>query len=145
MPFSEFTIKWVEKYARGQVKPGTLADYDGYFRTHLLPAFGDHAVSRITIEDVYGFKTEKLNQGLSAQTVKHLLRLLRQMLQHAVEWGYLRENPAAKVKDPIVTKRRWITFGRLKSRNYWPPHPLGSMFFSMSRLRRACAWASCWR
>ncbi len=105
MPFSEFTIKWVEKYARGQVKPGTLADYDGYFRTHLLPAFGDHAVSRITIEDVYGFKTEKLNQGLSAQTVKHLLRLLRQMLQHAVEWGYLRENPAAKVKDPIVTKK----------------------------------------
>ena len=68
MPFDEFTIKWVDKYARDQVKPGTLADYDGYFRTHLL-------------------------------------RLLRQMLQHVVEWDYLRENPAAKVKDPIVTKK----------------------------------------
>ena len=68
MPFDKFTIKWVDKYARDQVKPGTLVDYDGYFRTHLL-------------------------------------RLLRQMLWHAVEWDYLRENPAAKVKGPIVTKK----------------------------------------
>lgn len=105
IPFSEFAARWVTKYARGQVKPGTLADYDSYFRIHLLPAFGGHALNRITTEDVHGFKAEKLSQGLSAQTVKHLLRVLRQMLQHAVEWRYLRENPAAKVKDPQIPKR----------------------------------------
>jgi len=105
MPFAEFAARWVEKYARGQVKPGTLADYDSYFRIHLLPAFGSHALNRITTEDVSGFRAQKVSQGLSAQTVKHLLSVLRQMLQHAVEWRYLRENPAAKVKDPIVIKK----------------------------------------
>ena len=102
MPFAEFAARWVEKYARGQVKPGTLADYDSYFRIHLLPAFGSHALNRITTEDVSGFRAQKVSQGLSEQTVKHLLSVLRQLLQHAVEWRYLRENPAAKVKAPIV-------------------------------------------
>jgi len=105
MLFSEFTGKWLEKYAQGQVKPGTVEDYKGYFANHLLPAFGNKPISQITVEDVQGFKAAKLAEGYSPQTVKHLLRVLRQMLNHAVDWGYIRQNPAKKVKDPRVPKR----------------------------------------
>ena len=103
--FSDFVDKWVEKYARGQVKPGTLADYELFFRVHLLPSFGSTCLKDMKAEDIHGFKSAKLAEDLSAQTVKHLLRLLRQVLQHAVEWNYLRENPALSVKYPTIAKR----------------------------------------
>lgn len=105
MLFREFLDRWVENYARGHVKEGTLEDYGGYFRNHLLPFFGDKSLAKINVEDVQGFKAAKLADGYAPQTVKHLLRLLRQILQHASEWGYIRHNPAKKVKDPRLLRR----------------------------------------
>ena len=104
MFFRDFVEHWVENYALGQVKPGTLEDYGGYFKNHLLPAFGEMPLARIGVEDVQGFKSAKLAAGYKPQTVKHLLRLLRQMLNHAVDWNYIRSNPAQKVKNPSVPK-----------------------------------------
>jgi integrase len=45
-------------------------------------------------------------KGLGEQQVKHGLRLVRQMLNHAIDWGYLRTNPALKVRYPEVPKRK---------------------------------------
>jgi transposase-like protein len=39
------------------------------------------------------------------QMVKHNLRLVRQMLNHAVDWEYLRTNPANKVRYPKKEKK----------------------------------------
>ena len=100
MYFRDFALKWVENYAMGQVKTGTVEDYKGYFRNHLFPAFGEKSLSTIRVEDIEAFKSAKLNAGYKPQTVIHLLKLLRQMLNHAVDWGYLRINPAKKVKNP---------------------------------------------
>ncbi len=104
MLFREFKDKWLKNYAIGQVKPGTVADYTGYFKNHLLPGFGDKPLSRISVEDVQAFKAAKLADGYKPQTVKHLLRLLRPMLSHAVDWDYIRGNPAGKVADPRIPK-----------------------------------------
>jgi integrase len=102
--FREFKDRWVENYARGQVAPSTLSLYDGLFRNHLLPALGEHQLVQITVEDVQSLKSTKLSQGLSPQSVKHILRLLRQMLDHAIDWGYLRMNPTKKVTFPRVRR-----------------------------------------
>ncbi|MSR83823.1 MAG: site-specific integrase, partial [Candidatus Latescibacteria bacterium] len=102
--FRAFKDIWLEKYAIGQVRRSTEDNYQSYLQVHLLPAFGDTPLARISVEDVQGFKAKKLADDYSPQTVKHLLRLLRQMLSHAVEWGYIRTNPAQKVKDPRVPK-----------------------------------------
>ena len=56
------------------------------------------------MEDVQAFKAAKLADGYKPQTVKHLLRLLRQMLSHAVDWDYIRGNPAGKVSDPRIPR-----------------------------------------
>ena len=102
--FRQFADRWVNNYAKGQVRPGTLADYLSLFKNHLFPYFGDRPLADITVENVQGFKSAKLAAGLSQQTVKHLLRLLRQMLGHAVEWELLRTNPAKAVRNPRVPK-----------------------------------------
>ena len=104
--FGEFKDIWMEKYAEGggEIKDSTLILYRGLFRNHLVPAFGDKQLSAITVEDVQGFRAGKTAAGLSAQTVKHMLQLLRQMLDHAIDWGYIRTNPAKKVRSPRIPK-----------------------------------------
>ena len=102
--FRQFADRWVNSYAKGQVRPGTLADYLSLFKNHLFRCFGDRPLSEISVEEIQGFKSAKLAAGLSPQTVKHLLRLMRQMLEHAVEWELLRTNPAKAVKNPRVPK-----------------------------------------
>ncbi len=103
--FGEFKDVWVEKYAQAQVRPSTLARYLSTFKTHILPALGDKPLADIGVEDVQGFKAAKLAEDLSPLTVKLFLRVIRQMLSHAVDWGYLRHNPAQKVKDPKIPRQ----------------------------------------
>jgi integrase len=117
--FGEFKDIWMEKYAEGEgsIRLSTLALYRGLFRNHLLPAFGGVELQRIRQEDVQAFKARLLRSGkkvkkggeqevgLSPQTVKHALRLFRQMLEHAIEWGYLRMNPAKRVRNPKIPKK----------------------------------------
>ena len=105
--FAEFQQLWMEKYAigEGQIRSSTLDLYSGHLRNHLVPAFGAMELAKIGAEEIQGFKAEKTASGLSPQTVKHLLRLLRQMMDHAIDWGYLRSNPAKKIRNPKIPRR----------------------------------------
>ena len=102
--FSDFKDLWVKNYASAQVAASTLDMYAGLFRNHLIPALGGSSLSAISVEDIQALKAAKLRAGLSPQTVKHILRLLRQMLAHAVDWGYLRSSPAKKVAFPRIPR-----------------------------------------
>jgi integrase len=103
--FREFSDLWMEKYAAAHVRPRSLDKYRAFLDKHLLPAFGEMGLVQIGVEDVHGFKAAKLEERYSESTVKGLLALLRQMLNHAIDWDYLRTNPAKKVKDPRIPKR----------------------------------------
>jgi integrase len=118
--FSDFKTVWMRDYAEGEgeIRQSTLENYRGYFKNHLIPAFGDRLLDSLTTKDIQGFKArllasgkkvivegEIITEGLSPQTAKHVIRLLRQMLDHACDWGYLRSNPAAKVKNPKIPRR----------------------------------------
>jgi integrase len=103
--FREFKDIWVRKYAQGQVRPSTMVLYQGFFQNHLIPLCGNTEISKISVEDIQELKSTKLAAGLSPQTVKHMLRLMRQMLEHAVDWEYIRSNPAKKVKDPTIPRK----------------------------------------
>lgn len=104
--FGAFRKLWMERYAEGEgeIRASTLSQYRQFFRTHLGPAFDGRQLTALKVEDVQAYKVEKL-KGLSPQTVKHHLRLLRQMLRHAIDWGYLRVNVAEKVTNPTIPKR----------------------------------------
>jgi integrase len=129
MTFGQFKEEWMENYAEGEgeIRSSTLVLYRGFFKNHIIPAFGGKALSKITTQDIQAFKAKMLTSGkkvvkiveredgkkvkkttrtgLSPQSVKHLIRLLRQMFEHAIDWGYLRTNPAKKVRLPKVPKK----------------------------------------
>jgi len=103
--FEAFKDTWVEKYARAEVRPTTMDQYQSLYSLHIIPYLGDITLPKITIEHVQGFKSHLTQKGLGEQQIKHCLRLVRQMLNHAIDWGYIRSNPALKVRYPIVPKR----------------------------------------
>ena len=128
MTFAQFKDEWMEKYAEaGEIRHSTLTLYRGFFRTHMIPYFGTKPLATISTKDIQGFKARMLTKGkkrvkwvegadskkkkevtltgLSAQTVKHMLRIMRQMFDHAIDWNYLRINPAKKVPMPKIKKK----------------------------------------
>ncbi len=102
--FRDYVDLWIKNYARGQVAQSTLSLYDSIFRNHLIPAFGGIQLAGITAEATQALSSEKLADGLAPQTVKHILRLMKQMLDQAVEWDYLRHNPTKKVRFPKIPR-----------------------------------------
>ncbi len=105
MTFAEFKDVWFEKCARGQMKPTSVSKYQNMFGAKIVPAIGQKELSRIDAEDIQGFKSALLAEGLAPKTAGQYLQIVRQVLGCAVDWGYIRHNPAKLVKDPRVPRR----------------------------------------
>ena len=97
--FAEFAAEWLRDYAKPQVKASTFTGYESLTRMHLVPFFGPYQLSEVTPALVQRFQSEKVAEGkLSPNTVGKAMTLLKEMLGHAVQWEYLRANPAQHVK-----------------------------------------------
>lgn len=113
----EFGQRWLET-VRPNLKPSTYASYEGALRVHLEPFFGSTTpVRSLRREHVERFLAAKLNAKKHARscergsacecppawrpkTVRNALVVLKTMLSTAVEWGYLDQSPAEKVRPP---------------------------------------------
>ena len=98
--FPEFANRWLQDYATVQVKPSTLEGYRGILRSSLLPYFGDVALSSITTSQIQRYVAIRLAEGKAPATVQKALVLLKGMLKQAIEWDFLKINPALPVKPP---------------------------------------------
>ncbi|MEJ7787835.1 MAG: site-specific integrase, partial [Solirubrobacteraceae bacterium] len=66
-------------------KPTTIQDYRIILGRHLTPYFGRSALVRITTNQVSGYMTAKLNQGLSPKTINNHLNFLHGVFVFAVK------------------------------------------------------------
>jgi integrase len=60
--FHEFASKWFEE-TRAEWREATVLDYEWQLRCHLLPFFGGHRLSEITVAEVDRYRTEKLRRN----------------------------------------------------------------------------------
>lgn len=74
-------------------RPGSIETYGSKLRTHLIPAFGAKRLSEITRWDVQNFLADKLRQGYSGAHVHAMRTTLSKVMQAAVEWEFINENP----------------------------------------------------
>ncbi len=100
LTFRDFVKGQWEPKVLGLFKLSSQVGYRPLLSKHLLPYFGDYILSEILPAQIQGFLTEKAKTGMSWHTVRNLRNLLSRILRTAVEWGYLEENPAGKVKLP---------------------------------------------
>jgi integrase len=106
--FAEFSKLWVEAYAKTRTKPSTFQSYETIFRVHLAPAFGHFMLTEITAETIQRYVANRL-EVVKAKTVINELVPLKEMLKHAVRWGYLKLNPAREVERPRIDREEWHT------------------------------------
>jgi integrase len=87
------------------VRPATKADYQRALRSHILPVFGDTAMSTIKPEDIKAFGVMLKNEkGLAPRTTEKILNLLAQILRAAVINEYLFRSPFEQIKRGTAEK-----------------------------------------
>ncbi|MGY9066837.1 tyrosine-type recombinase/integrase [Streptomyces sp. SUK 48] len=87
--FENYALRWLEE--RG-LAPTTVDRYSGLLRLHILPTFGGKDLDEITPPSVRTWRAERL-KATGATTVAKSYRLLKAILQTAVDDDLLRSNP----------------------------------------------------
>ena len=88
--------EWVEQWrpTTASLRPGTLVLYDYLLRRFLLPAFGSVPLGRLDTMTVRAWLANLHRAGeVTPTTIAKAYRLLRRILNVAVEAGYLPRNP----------------------------------------------------
>jgi integrase len=103
---AQFLERWLRDYAKSSVTAKTLEGYENIARLHLAPVIGYHPLSKLApvhIQEYYSRALEGGRRGggsLSASSVLHHHRVLREALQWGVKLQLLARNPADAVEPP---------------------------------------------
>jgi len=92
--FGAFAEEWFNGKAR-DLSPRGRDDYLWALNNHLLPYFTEMLLSEITVQTVDAYRQAKLSEGkLGGTSVNKTIARLAQILDLAVEYGYISANPA---------------------------------------------------
>ena len=105
--FADFADRFVRDYLPGRkLKPSTIENYRYMLDGHLLPFFGDHALTALEAQPelIDAYIAVKAQNGLSAKTIQNHLLLLNVMLRRAVVWRLIRANPVSSIDRPSLVQ-----------------------------------------
>jgi hypothetical protein len=97
----EYACAWVRE--RPNLRPKTLQLYEGLVRRHISPTLGEQAIADVTPARVRSWRAGLLSGGLGEVTVAKAYRLLRTIMQTAVEDRLIRNNPC-QIKGASVER-----------------------------------------
>jgi integrase len=69
-------------------------------KKHLLPQFGEMAISEITRQEIQAYVAHLSQEGYAPKSIDHIHDVLSAILRTAVKWGHLQQNPALGVDLP---------------------------------------------
>lgn len=91
--FRQFAATWWEG-KRDELSTNTQIDYEWQLDNHLVPFFGAHPLSQITVQEVDRYRRYKVAEAaLSAASINKTLTRLGQILDQADEYGLITRNP----------------------------------------------------
>lgn len=148
-PINEYFDQWLN-IKKNKVKPSTYSGYKIHIEKHFKPFFKDFYLETITSTDIERYISSKLDDGLSAQTVKNHRSTLRTIFSFAYKHNDVKENLVKKT-DAIKTDKfdyHTLSFAEIlrllevtKSLNDYPPILLSSLL----GLRRSEALGLRWK
>lgn len=101
VPFRDYAASWMTERT---LRPKTAQLYEGLLRLHINPVLGDRFLSEITARHVRQWHTKLLGEGgPGASTVAKAYRLLRGILNTAVEDELIKKNPC-RIKNAGVER-----------------------------------------
>jgi len=99
---AEYLERWLSNYAKPNLSPRGFERYQGIITKYLIPDFGSITLTQLRPEHLQKHYTTKLNEGLSAGTVRYHHAVIHKALQTAVKWGLINRNVADGVDVPRV-------------------------------------------
>jgi integrase len=96
VPFDKFKEQYLE-YSKGNKKPGSSLR-DECSLKHLIPFFGNKALSEITPFLIEKYKLVRKEEGAEPGTINRELGCLRHMFSMAMKWRRAPTNPVREVK-----------------------------------------------
>jgi integrase len=87
-------------------KHSTRKNHHHIMEKHLVPRFGDLAVSDVTTQEIQSYVTHLANAGYAPKSIDHIHDVLSAILRSAVKWGHLPTNPAHGVEMPRLNTVR---------------------------------------
>lgn len=94
--FKEFADIYLDDYAKFNKKRSWRTDRSCL--KSLKKYFEDKYLTEITTHQIEKYKAIRLDQGVRESTVNRDLAIMRKMLNLAIDWNYLKQNPVRKVK-----------------------------------------------
>jgi len=81
------------------------------FRNRVEPVFGHLRLNEVKRQQVQQFHAGLLTTGISEATADHYVKLIRQMLNRALEWDVIEVNPIARIKlfNPDNRKENYLS------------------------------------
>ncbi len=143
--FDDYSTKWLAERA---LRPRTREMYESQLRRWILDTFGTARLNDITTPDVRSWRGRLLKSHLSENTVAKVYRLLRTIMETAVEDGLIRANPvklkgASKEKihrRPVLTFRDVTRLAEIIEPEFsalvWAAATSGLRYGELTALRR---------
>jgi integrase len=114
---ANFLERWIE-HMQGQVSPRSHERYAELCCKNIVPLLGGLTLAKLQPAQISQAYAKALTNGrrdgkggLSARTVTHMHRVLREALQQALRWQLLARNPADAVKPPKVEHQQMRVLG----------------------------------
>ena len=112
LTLADYLRQWEKDYCELNLSQNTLARYKGIIKNHLIPNLGHHPLVKLQPLHVQGYYTEAMKSGradgkgdkLSPASVRYHHAVLREALNHAVEWQLVYRNVCDAVRPPKLTR-----------------------------------------
>ncbi len=95
--FDKYADGWLKDYARIECKSSTADGYEGVLKQYLRPPFGKKLLNEIRRDDIKALINELIGRGLSRNTIRNALCVMRGLFNYAIEEGLVESNPAARL------------------------------------------------
>lgn len=102
MSYSDYLDYWIKEHCEINLKYHTIQAYHFIIKNHVRPRLGSYRLSQITTATLQEFVNNiYLEKGFSKNYLKNILKVLKTSLGYATDVvGFIKENPALKVKLP---------------------------------------------
>ena len=101
---AEWLDRWLSEHVAPNRRQRTTERYRDVTRKHIKPHIGHVQLTRLTPSDIKALETTWADQGMSANGVQYVHRILSAALKVAVKMELLYRNPAQVVDPPRVVK-----------------------------------------
>jgi hypothetical protein len=98
--FLTLARQWQVDVLPTKYKHSTQKNHQHIMEKHLIPRFGNLALSDVTTQSIQSYVTHLTKAEYAPKSIDHIHDVLSAILRSAVKWGHLRSNPARGVEMP---------------------------------------------